>query len=187
MSDSVGRLVLLIKPDAFPRVDEVISHLNKNCPFAGILHREKKDLQIEQVLDLYDKKISWIHKQGKARLAQENLDSQGFKASLKEELMAGLGVIDNIVTFMTSGPVEILIVESSIPNMIDVVGETDPAKAKVWSIRNTFSKDSLKLSNKGFRALQNAVHISDSVTQAAREVEILFKGSKWENINQTEL
>jgi nucleoside-diphosphate kinase len=71
-----------------------------------------------------------------------------------------------LVDFMTSGPVLVMVLEG--PNAVaknrELMGATDPQKAKRGTIRADFAKNIEK----------NAVHGSDSLDNAAREVSYFF-------------
>ena len=68
--------------------------------------------------------------------------------------------------FMTSGPVFIQVLqgENAISRNRELMGDTDPAKAKVGSIRSDFASS----------IDANAVHGSDSAESAKREIEYFF-------------
>ena len=68
--------------------------------------------------------------------------------------------------FMTSGPVFIQVLqgENAISRNRELMGDTDPAKAKVGSIRSDFASS----------IDANAVHGSDSISSAKREIEYFF-------------
>ena len=68
--------------------------------------------------------------------------------------------------FMTSGPVFIQVLqgENAISRNRELMGDTDPAKAKVGSIRSDFASS----------IDANAVHGSDSEESAEREINYFF-------------
>ena len=68
--------------------------------------------------------------------------------------------------FMTSGPVFIQVLqgENAISRNRELMGDTDPAKAKVGSIRSDFASS----------IDANAVHGSDSKESAEREIKYFF-------------
>jgi len=72
----------------------------------------------------------------------------------------------SLVHFMTSGPVLLMALEGekAVALNREVMGATDPAKAAEGTIRKDFG-DSIEA---------NAVHGSDSVTSAEREVAYFF-------------
>ncbi|MDB5987046.1 MAG: nucleoside-diphosphate kinase [Nevskia sp.] len=73
----------------------------------------------------------------------------------------------DLVTFMISGPVIIQILEgdNAVAKHRDLMGATDPKKAEKGSIRADFA-DSID---------ENAVHGSDSLENAAREISYFFR------------
>lgn len=72
----------------------------------------------------------------------------------------------SLVTFMTSGPCIPLALErdGAVPHLREVIGATDPAEAKVGTIRKLFAQSKER----------NAIHASDSPENAAREVAFFF-------------
>jgi len=72
----------------------------------------------------------------------------------------------SLVTFMTSGPCVPLALErdAAVTHLRDVIGATDPAEAKPGTIRKLFAQSKEK----------NAIHASDSLENAAREVGFFF-------------
>ena len=72
--------------------------------------------------------------------------------------------------FMTSGPVFIQVLqgENAISRNRELMGDTDPAKAKVGSIRSDFASS----------IDANAVHGSDSAESAKREIEYFFSSEE---------
>lgn len=78
----------------------------------------------------------------------------------------GKPFFDDLIAFITSGPVLVLAVEG--PKAVEVVrmlmGPTDPAKAPPGTIRGDF----------GIEMTENLVHGSDSTESAARELALFF-------------
>lgn len=79
---------------------------------------------------------------------------------------AGRPFFDNLVSFMTSGPVvvQVLSGENAIKQNRDLMGATDPKQAAAGTIRADFA-DTIDA---------NAVHGSDSAVSAAREIAYFF-------------
>lgn len=71
-----------------------------------------------------------------------------------------------LVEFMTSGPVVVMVLEgeNAVAKNREVMGATNPADAAPGTIRKDFAKS----------IGENAVHGSDSLENAAREVEFFF-------------
>ena len=77
---------------------------------------------------------------------------------------------EDLVNFMTEGPVVLLALEgeNAIQKWRDLMGDTDPATAAEGTIRKRFGTD------KG----RNAVHGSDGPQTAAQEVPFFFSTSE---------
>ena len=72
----------------------------------------------------------------------------------------------NLVEFMTSGPVVVMVLEgeAAIPRLREVMGATDPAKAAAGTLRKDYASSIEK----------NIVHGSDSPESAAFEIGYFF-------------
>ena len=79
-----------------------------------------------------------------------------------------------LVTFMTSGPVLLLVLsgEGAILKNRDIMGATDPKKAAAGTIRAEF----------GDNVGENAVHGSDSPESAKREIALFFEKNELVNL-----
>ncbi len=82
------------------------------------------------------------------------------------EVHRGKSFYDELVEFMTSGPVIVMILRhtNAVEEFRKLIGATDPAKAEPGTIRKLFAI-SIKM---------NAVHGSDSDENAAREANFFF-------------
>jgi nucleoside-diphosphate kinase len=78
----------------------------------------------------------------------------------------GKGFYDELVTFITSGPLVAMVLEGeqAVVAARQVIGATDPLKANTGSIRGDFA----------IEVGQNMVHGSDSPESATREVGLFF-------------
>jgi nucleoside-diphosphate kinase len=87
--------------------------------------------------------------------------AQGFYAIHKERPF-----FNDLVTFMTSGPVLVTVLEGdeAVTKNRDIMGATDPKKAAPGTIRADFAQT----------IDENVVHGSDSVENAKTEVEFFF-------------
>ncbi len=81
---------------------------------------------------------------------------------------AGRGFFDELVTFMSRGPIVVMALEreDAIAKYREVIGATDPAKAAAGTIRKLY----------GANVGENAVHGSDKPETAAREIGYFFGG-----------
>ena len=78
----------------------------------------------------------------------------------------GKGFYDELVTFITSGPLVAMVLEGeqAVVAARQVIGATNPVEATTGSIRGDFA----------IEVGQNMVHGSDSTESAAREVGLFF-------------
>lgn len=78
---------------------------------------------------------------------------------------------DSLVRFMTSGPILLLALrgDGAVARNREIMGATDPAKAAAGTIRKDFA-DSIEA---------NAVHGSDSLASAQRELAYFFEKSEF--------
>jgi nucleoside-diphosphate kinase len=79
---------------------------------------------------------------------------------------AGKGFYNELVDFMTSGPVMVCCLEreAAVATLRETIGATDPAQAAEGTVRKLFAE------SKG----RNSVHASDSTASADREVKLFF-------------
>jgi nucleoside-diphosphate kinase len=96
-------------------------------------------------------------------LSQEQ--AEGFYAEHKERPF-----FKDLVSFMTSGPVMVQVLEgdNAVITNRDLMGATNPAEAAAGTIRADFAQS----------IDENAVHGSDSVESAAREVAYFFSADE---------
>jgi nucleoside-diphosphate kinase len=80
----------------------------------------------------------------------------------------GKPFFEDLVEFMTSGPVVVMILrhENAVEKFRQLIGATDPNKAEPGTIRKTFAVS----------VQMNAVHGSDSVENAIIEANFFFSG-----------
>jgi nucleoside-diphosphate kinase len=78
----------------------------------------------------------------------------------------GKGFYDELVTFITSGPLVAMVLEGeqAVVAARQVIGATNPVEANTGSIRGDYA----------ISVGQNMVHGSDSPESAAREVALFF-------------
>jgi nucleoside-diphosphate kinase len=78
----------------------------------------------------------------------------------------GKPFFDDLIEFMTSGPVVIMILrhDNAVDQFRKLIGATDPAKAEPGTIRKTFAVS----------VQMNAVHGSDSVENAIKEANFFL-------------
>lgn len=79
-----------------------------------------------------------------------------------------------LVSFMTSGPVFLIVLsgENAVLKNREIMGATDPKKATIGTIRAKF----------GDNVGENAVHGSDSLASATREIALFFEKNELVNL-----
>ncbi len=94
------------------------------------------------------------------------LKLQREEAELLYDVHQGEPFFADLVDFMTSGPLVVLLLEkdNGISDSRDLVGETDPSLAKKGTIRGDL----------GGTKQKNLVHASDSPLRAEKEIAIFF-------------
>jgi nucleoside-diphosphate kinase len=97
------------------------------------------------------------------RIHLTRAEAEGFYAEHKAR-----GFFDELVTFMSRGPIIVLALEreDAVAKYREVIGATDPAKAAEGTIRKLY----------GANVGENAAHGSDKVESAAREIGYFFAG-----------
>jgi nucleoside-diphosphate kinase len=104
-----------------------------------------------KTLDIIDARIVNIDKELAGRHYEEHVDKTFY---------------DELISFITSGPVWALAVEGeeTVSVVRGLMGATDPKKADVGTIRGDY----------GLEVTENIVHGSDSPESAARELALFF-------------
>jgi nucleoside-diphosphate kinase len=74
---------------------------------------------------------------------------------------------NELIDFMTSGPVVVAVLqkENAVDDFRELIGNTDPALAKPGTIRRMYAESKA----------HNAIHGSDSIESAEREINIFFQ------------
>lgn len=101
---------------------------------------------------------------GQKRMQLSTAQAEAFYGAHKER-----GFFRDLVTFMTSGPVVVQVLEgaNAMAENRRLMGATDPKKADAGTIRAEFA-ESIEA---------NSVHGSDSVENAAQEIAFFFAGT----------
>jgi nucleoside-diphosphate kinase len=99
-------------------------------------------------------------------IAQKRIKLSEKQAEQFYEVHAGRPFYSDLVTFMSSGPVVVQVLEGedAIAVNREVIGATDPTKAAPGTIRKDFAES----------VEANSVHGSDSPETAAREIYFFF-------------
>ena len=102
-------------------------------------------------------------------VAQRRIQMSEAQARKFYEVHAARPFYNDLVKFMTSGPVVVQVLEgeNAVLKNRDIMGATNPANAGAGTIRKEFA-ESIEA---------NSVHGSDSVENAASEIAYFFAGS----------
>lgn len=165
--------LLIIKPDGVQRslVGEIISRIERvGLKIVGLkLVVPTRD----QLITHYNKDEAWFLKKG------ENIVTNRKENDLpieKEPIEYGREIIEQLVTFMTTGPVVAMVVRGNeaVHIVKKLVGETQPSTSDVGTIRGDYTLDSYEHAGMQERAVRNLVHCSDESEEAKREIAIWF-------------
>ena len=117
------------------------------------------DNNIGNILGMYEKAGLRIAAAKFTLLSKEK--AEGFYIEHKERAFFG-----SLVGFMTSAPVMLLVLEgeNAVMKNREIMGATNPAEADEGTIRKLYAKS----------IEANAVHGSDSLTSAEREINYFF-------------
>ena len=118
---------------------------------------------IGDIVKIYEEK-------GSKTLAMKMLQMDEKLASKHYEEHIGRPYYDDLMGFMTSGPIIAMVLEGegAIANVRAINGKTNPAEAAEGTIRKLYAASGSR----------NAVHASDSPENAAREISIFFNASE---------
>ena len=89
----------------------------------------------------------------------------------------GKPFFDNLVGYLTSGPVVAMVIEGvdAVNVVRRLIGPTEPAQAPPGTIRGDFTHITFARADQAGKAVQNLIHASDSEESAKREIELWFK------------
>lgn len=118
---------------------------------------------IGDIIKIYEEK-------GLKILAVKMLQMDEKLASKHYEEHIGRPYYEDLMGFMTSGPIIAMVLEGegAIANVRAINGKTNPAEAAEGTIRKLYAASGSR----------NAVHASDSPENAAREISIFFNASE---------
>jgi nucleoside-diphosphate kinase len=167
------RTFVIIKPDGIQRslVGEIIGRFERvGVKIVGMKFGIADSTKLWQH---YNKDEAWYTKKGNGII--ENLTAAG-KPLTKDAMGYGKGIIEALVTYITSGPVLMLALQGN--QAINVVkkltGGTEPSTSDVGTIRGDFTLDSYQMANMDDRAVRNLIHCSDNADDAVREIALWF-------------
>ena len=107
-----------------------------------------------------------IEDNGLRIIAQKRIHLDTAKAEKFYEVHKDRPFYRDLINYMISEPVVVQVLEgdNAVNKYRDLIGSTDPNKAKEGSIRKLYA----------LNTTQNSVHASDSLENAKREIEFFF-------------
>jgi nucleoside-diphosphate kinase len=142
--------------------------LRKGGEGEGLTERTLVFLKPEAVMrGLMGEIISRIERRGLIIVAMKLLRATRKEAEKIYEVHKGKNFYEPLIERITSGPVLAMVVEGpkAVSILRNMIGETNPLEARSGTIRGDFALNIQK----------NIVHASDSLENARKEIETLFK------------
>jgi nucleoside-diphosphate kinase len=142
--------------------------LRKGGKRKGLTERTLVFLKPEAVMrGLMGEIISRIERKGLTIAAMKLLQPTRKQAEKIYEVHKGKNFYEPLIDHITSGPILAMVIEG--PNAVSVlrnmIGKTNPIEAQPGTIRGDFALNVQK----------NVIHASDSLENAKKEIEILFR------------
>ena len=167
------RTFVIIKPDGVQRglVGEIIKRYERTgLKLVGMrfgVADEKK------FWEHYNKDDAWYLQKGAKILEDKKKNSLPVD---KEPMEYGKDIIRQLVKFMTSGPVLMMVWEGNQAAAVikKITGGTEPSTSDVGTIRGDLTVDSYNIAAVDDRAVRNLIHCSESAAEAKREIAIWF-------------
>ena len=164
---------VLIKPDGVQRslVGNMINRFEqKGLKLIALKMFVPTQVQCEEH---YNKDDIWFLEKGKEII----IELKKYELPIeKEAIEYGRDIIQNIIQYITGGPIIAMILEGhAAPEIVrTMVGSTEPNSADIGTIRGDFTIDSYYLSTVDKRAVRNLIHCSENNEEALREQKIWF-------------
>ncbi len=171
------RTFVMIKPDGVQRglIGEIIRRFENTG--LKLAYLKLGMLDEKKLWEHYGKDDVWFEKKGAGIMADRQ--AAGLPVE-KEALEYGKDIIRALVTFMTAGPVVMMVIEGnqSVAVVKKLVGGTEPATSDVGTIRGDLTVDSYSISAIDDRAVRNLIHCSDQPGEAEREIALWLPGAE---------
>ena len=179
MVELIQKTLVLLKPDTVKRglIGEIISRFEK----AGLKIVGLKMIKFSRDLaeKFYAFDESWLKSVGEKAIKgvkELGLDPKEIFGS-EDPIEVGKKVREGLIEYIMSGPVVAMVLEgvNAVEVVRKLVGPTEPAKAPAGTIRGDYAHMSIAYANAKGIALRNVIHASDSLDNAKREINLLFK------------
>lgn len=187
--DNIQKTFLMIKPDGIRRslVGSILSKLEQiglKLVYARMILASE-----DQARGNYPGTDEWLKKMGQKTKSGYKGDEKLIKKELgtTEELEIGQKIYDQLVKYLTSGPMIAMVWEGNhaVEVARKIVGKTNPLEADIGSIRGDFGFDTPQLAVRSGRIVfETVVHVSDSAEEAKREIKF-WLGDKYKPVDYT--
>jgi nucleoside-diphosphate kinase len=121
---------------------------------------------------------AWVYRLGEKSLSGfDTLDITALEIlGTEDRAQLGKNVTENLLAYLTSGPVVCLVVEGiqAIDMVRKLAGHTLPFKADVGTIRGDYSVDNPAVANAENRSIHNLFHASENQEEATNEIKLWF-------------
>lgn len=191
MYDNIEKTFVMIKPDGVKR--GLVGKIFVKFEEAGLKLVASRMIQAtkEQAIGNYPKdNKEWLTKMGDKTYKNYENDTEKIMKDIgtTDKLEIGEKVLNGLVSYLTSGPVIIMVWEGNqaITKVRNLIGETDPLNATAGSVRGDWGYDTSKLAIRSGRIVfQTLMHASDSTGDAAREIKHWF-GENYKDLSDYE-
>jgi len=172
------RTLVMVKPDGVQR--SLIGEIIKRYESIGLkLVATKMVVPTPEHIEAhYTLDPEWRRVTGEKTIAA--YEKRGKKAPSDDPLEITRVILDNLKTYMSSGPVVAMVWQGahSVEIVRKITGGTEPLTSDVGSIRGDYVLDSYQMSDVDGRAVRNLVHASGSVEEAEMEIKHWFEESE---------
>jgi nucleoside-diphosphate kinase len=169
------RTLVIIKPDGIQRslMGEIIKRyerLGLKLIAIKMMVPTKEHIEKHYTLD-----PNWRVITGEKTI--NSYKNKGLKPPSEDPLEITAVILKNLKTYMTSGPVIVMIWQGAHAVQIirKITGGTEPLSSDVGSIRGDFVLDSYQMTDADNRSIRNLIHASGSVQEAEMEIDHWFK------------
>jgi nucleoside-diphosphate kinase len=165
---------VIIKPDGVQRslIGEIVGRFER----VGLKMVALKMIvpSKDQVRKHYTVDPEWIRKVGEKSII--GYEKKGLVPPTKDPVVIGEKVLENLTSYLSSGPVVAMILQGvhAVGIVRKIVGGTEPLTSDVGTIRGDFVLDSYQISDTDGRPIRNLIHASGNVDEANAEINLWF-------------
>lgn len=175
---STERTLIIVKPDGVQRglIGEVVKRYESvGLKLVGIKIGVPTAEKIEQH---YTLDPEWRRITGEKTI--ESYKAKGMTPPSEDPLEITGVILQNLKTYMTSGPVVFMVWQGAhaVKIIRKITGGTEPLTSDVGTIRGDYVLDSYQMADLDGRAVRNVIHASGSPEEAQAEIKHWFLPSE---------